>query len=225
MSPTRAGFRAEASRARRDQILKAGLGLFLERGVGATTVGELLERSGSSIGSFYHHFSGKADVAATLYVETLDRYKRTFLSEVGKHGRPRDGIEAAVRWHVRWTAGNPELATYLAHCREPEVTALSEATVQQVNQTFYEHLWNWLTPHFESGAIKKLPADIFFALWMGPATEFTRLWLMSRERNPRRLTRAENVLSSAGWNALRVEDPKPLPSEHQEIASAGQRNA
>jgi AcrR family transcriptional regulator len=205
MSTTKVGVRAEASRSRRDQILKAGLELFLKHGVGATTVGEILERSGSSIGSFYHHFGGKADVAAALYLETLDAYKRSFLSEVHKHARARDGTEAAVRWHLRWTAANPDLASYLAHCREPEVTTLSEARAQQINQAFYEELSEWLRPHFEAGEMKKLPADIYFALWMGPAIEFTRLWLMSSERDPRRLTRAESVLANAGWAALRVE--------------------
>jgi AcrR family transcriptional regulator len=204
MSSAKVGVRAKSSRTRRDQILKAGLELFLERGVGATAVGEILERSGSSIGSFYHHFGGKADVAADLYLETLDGYKRSFLTEVLKHARPRDGIEAAVRWHLRWTAANPNLASYLAHCREPEVTTISEARAQQVNQTFYEELSKWLRPHFEAGEIKKLPADIYFALWMGPATEFTRLWLMGSDRDPRRIARAENVLASAGWAALRA---------------------
>jgi AcrR family transcriptional regulator len=205
MSATKVGVRADAARARRDQILQAGLDLFLERGIGAATVGDILERSGSSIGSFYHHFGGKADVAAALYLETLDGYKRSFVGEVRKHRRPRDGIEAAIRWHLRWTAANPDLATYLAHCRESEVTSLSEAKAQQINQTFYEALSQWLRPHFEAGEIKKLPADVYFALWMGPAIEFTRLWLMSRERDPRRLTRAESVLASAGWAAVRAE--------------------
>jgi AcrR family transcriptional regulator len=205
MSTTTIGVRADASRTRRDQILKAGLELFLERGVGAATVSEILERSGSSIGSFYHHFGGKADVAAALYLETLDAYKGSFVGEVRKHGRPRDGIGAAVRWHLRWTAANPELATYLAHCREPEVTILSEDAAQQLNQTFYDELSNWLKPHFEADEIRKLPADLFFALWMGPAIEFTRLWLMSGDRDPRRLMRAESVLASAGWAALRVD--------------------
>jgi AcrR family transcriptional regulator len=195
--------RAVASQARRDQILKAGLELFLERGVGATTVGEILERSGASIGSFYHHFAGKTDVAATLYLETLDRYEQSFLMELRKHDRPRDGIEATVRWHLRWTMQNPDLASYLIHCREPEVTDLSEARAQQLNHAFYVDLLAWLRPHVDASEARKLPADVCFALWMGPANEFTRLWLMSADRDARRIGRAESLLAEAGWAALR----------------------
>jgi AcrR family transcriptional regulator len=198
------GIRVRASRARRRQILDAALDLFLEKGVGATTVEDLLDRSGASVGSFYHQFDGKADVAAALYLETLELYERLFLSEIGRHGRARNGIEGAVRQHLRWTKRNPRLASYLIHCREPEVAELSEERAQQLNRIFYDQVLTWLRRHIDAGEVRKLPADIYFALWMGPANEFTRLWLLGSDRDSRRIARAESLLANAAWAALRV---------------------
>ena len=199
------GVRATASRARRDKILAAALDLFLEKGLGATTGGDIIERSGASVGSFYHHFDGKADVAAALYLETLDLYERRFLAELRKHESARDGIEGAVRQHLRWTERNPKQASYLIHCREPEVAELSEERAQQLNRVFFDELSKWLGRSVDKGEVRKLPSDIYYALWMGPANEFTRLWLLGSNRDPHRITRAEALLASAAWKALRVD--------------------
>jgi AcrR family transcriptional regulator len=196
------GIRVRASRARRQQILDAALDLFLEKGVGATTVEEVLGRSGASVGSFYHQFSSKADVAAALYLETLDLYDRSFLSELRRHDRARKGIEGAVRAHLRWTVKNPKLANYLIHCREPEVAELSEERAQQLNRIFYDEVLKWLRRLVDAGEVRKLPSDIYFALWMGPANEFTRLWLLGSDRDPSKIARAESLLASAAWAAL-----------------------
>jgi AcrR family transcriptional regulator len=164
-----AGVRAISSRARRNQILDAALDLFLEKGLAATTAAELLERSKASIGSFYHHFEGKAGVAAVLYLETLDAYQRLFLGNLSESRRAREGIEGAVRQHLRWTQDNPKLARYLIHCREPEVAELSEERAQALNRTFFERVTRWLNDHARQ--VRQLPPQICYALWMGPANE------------------------------------------------------
>src|SRR5215470_7416682 len=97
-----AGVRAQATRARREQILQAGLECFLDRGVGGTTVDEIRDRCRASVGSFYHHFQSKVEVAAALYLETLAAYQRAFASELLTHTRAQSGIEGAVRYHLRW---------------------------------------------------------------------------------------------------------------------------
>ncbi len=198
-----AGARATASRARRNQILDAALDLFLEKGLADTTAAELLERSGASIGSFYHHFGGKADVAAVLYLETLEAYEQQFLGILNESGHAREGIEGAVRQHLHWTEHNPKLARYLIHCREPEVAQLTEKRAQQLNQVFFDGVMKFLREHARE--IRPLPADVCYALWIGPANEFTRWWLLESKRDPSRIRRAEKLLARAAWKALRSE--------------------
>lgn len=197
------GVRAEASRARRQQILAAGLSCFLEHGVGAATVDHIRERCGASVGSFYHHFASKVEVAAALYLETLEAYQHAFLSELRGHERAQSGIEGTVRHHLRWVGSQPTLASFLTHCREPEVAAASEAQAQGLNGVFFGEVLGWLQRHAERGDIRLLPPNFYYALWMGPAGEFTRLWLAGRQ-NRARLAEAELILPAAAWDALRA---------------------
>lgn len=197
------GVRAEASRTRRQQILAAGLRCFLEHGVGATTVDDIRQRCGASVGSFYHHFANKVEVAAALYLETLEGYQRAFLRELRSHERAQRGIEGTVRHHLRWVGSQPALASFLTHCREPEVTVASEAQAQELNRVFFGEVLGWLQRHAERGHVRHLPPNVYYALWMGPADEFTRLWLEGRQ-NRARLVEAESILPPAAWDALRA---------------------
>lgn len=176
---------------------------FLLRGVGATTVDQIREASGASVGSFYHHFASKVDVAATLYLETLGAYQDAFARELLAHDEARAGIEAVVRQHLRWVGRSPELASYLTHCREPEVMAASETRVQELNQGFFTSVGGWLARFAQRGTIRALPPDLYYALWMGPAEVFTRLWLASGQGKSA-LTEAQRMLPPAAWEALRA---------------------
>ncbi len=68
MSPrSRQEAKSEASMAK---ALEAALELFSTQGFGATTMREIAERSGVSVGNLYHHFSGKEE----LFQRLLDEY-------------------------------------------------------------------------------------------------------------------------------------------------------
>lgn len=198
------GIRAQASRARQERILEAALDLFLEKGFGATTLDQILERSNASVGSFYHHFQSKVDVAAALYLETLESYQLAFLNELSRHREARGGIEGAVRHHLKWTAQNPNLAAYLTHCREPEVAEASEAQARDLNRVFFERAGAWLASHVKEKRVRRLSPDLYYALWMGPADEYTRRWLLRGARDASRLAKAADVLARAAWHSLRA---------------------
>ncbi len=197
------GTRATASRARRQRILEAALDCFLQRGVGGTNVDRIRARSGASVGSFYHHFESKVEVAAALYLETLESYQRAFAGELRSHARARSGIQGAVRHHLRWVAEHPRLASYLTHCREPEVAAASEARAQGLNRVFFDEVFGWWRRHAGRGDLRPLRPDLCYALWMGPAEVFTRLWLAAGQDRAR-LAEADLLLPSAAWVALRA---------------------
>ncbi|GAA2087520.1 TetR/AcrR family transcriptional regulator [Actinomadura alba] len=48
-------------------ILGAAREVFAERGFAEASVADVVERSGSSVGSLYHHFGGKAELFLALY--------------------------------------------------------------------------------------------------------------------------------------------------------------
>ena len=203
------GIRAQASQARQRMILDAALDLFLDKGFGATTLDQILERSDASVGSFYHHFQSKVDVAAALYLETLESYQSAFLKELRRQREARSGIEGSVRHHLRWTAENPNLAAYLTHCREPEVAAASEARARELNRAFFDQAAAWLARHVKEKRVRRLSPDLYYALWIGPADEFTRQWLLREPRDASRLANAADVLAKAAWQSLRAPTVRP----------------
>src|SRR3954462_4072425 len=109
--------RPEATTARRGAILPAALRLFTKEGYSDTSIDDLRMASGASVGSIYHHFGGKAGVAAALYAETLRDYQRGVPELIRERPEPRAGIEGIVRHHLAWIAHRPDEARFLFGAR------------------------------------------------------------------------------------------------------------
>src|SRR4030088_3565590 len=94
-------------------ILAAALACFSEHGFAATTVEQIRERSGASIGSIYHHFGGKEQLAAELYVEGLRGYQQGLRGVLELHPDAEAAVRALVSHHQRWVEPNPKHAQFL----------------------------------------------------------------------------------------------------------------
>jgi AcrR family transcriptional regulator len=69
---------SERGAATRTALLKAARETFLAAGYAQAGVTEIVARAGASVGSLYHHFSGKADLYLALFEELHeDQAKRT----------------------------------------------------------------------------------------------------------------------------------------------------
>src|SRR5690349_22880381 len=129
--------RAEATSARREAILAAALRLFTKRGYSDTSIDDLRKGSGASVGSIYHHFGGKAGVAAALYAESLRDYQKGVLELIRQRPKPRDGVEGMVRHHLHWIAHHPDEARFLFGTRAAEVLPASRKELRAMNRTFF----------------------------------------------------------------------------------------
>ena len=187
---------------RHDTILQAALECFSARGFAATTIEEIRERSGASIGSIYHHFGGKEGLAAELYVEGLREYQEEFLRAIEMSEGAEAGVRALVRHHLRWVERNPELAQFLMNRRETELLAATRARVRELNRGFFPRVTAWVERWVDAGALRPLSADLREPVLLGPCQEFSRLWLAGRTRIS--LRRAERELADATWNAVRA---------------------
>lgn len=67
---------SRSSRNTRGKIIAAAWELFYERGYDDTTVEEIIERSGTSRGSFYHYFDGKDALLSSLSYLFDEEYAR-----------------------------------------------------------------------------------------------------------------------------------------------------
>ncbi len=74
----------QQTRSQRTQaaLLDAAEELFADRGVDATTIADIAERAGSSVGSFYHHFRDKSAVQYALFDRFVTEAERTTLDAI-----------------------------------------------------------------------------------------------------------------------------------------------
>jgi AcrR family transcriptional regulator len=184
-------------------ILAAALECFAQDGFAATTIEDIRERSGASIGSIYHHFGGKEGLAAELYVDGLRGYQDGLLSALESHHDAEAGIHSLVRHHLRWVQRNPQLAQFLANRRETELLAATEARVRELNRAFLPRVAAWVDRHVQAGALRPLPLDLWEPVLLGPSQELARLWLAGRTRIT--LRGAERDLAETTWRAVKGE--------------------
>lgn len=180
---------------RREAILDAALRSFNDKGVTAATVEDVRRLSGASVGSIYHHFGGKEELASALYADALGSYQRGYLEALRRHRDAERGIKAVVRHHLRWVRDNPDLARFLLAGRR------DGDEVRELNRATFAATEDWLRPHVEELRVRRMPLDLYYAVLIGPAQEFARHWLEGRMKSS--ISTAERVLADAAWAALR----------------------
>jgi AcrR family transcriptional regulator len=194
---------AVAPSARREKILDAALECFAGHGFAGTTIEEIRQRSGASVGSIYHHFGGKEGLAAELYVEGLRGYQEGFLQALEASDYAEACIRALVHHHLRWVERSPKLARFLMNRRETELRVATEARVRELNRAFFPPVTEWVRRQVDAGALRPLHSDLWEPVLLGPCQEFCRLWLAGRTRLS--LRRAEQELADATWNAVKAD--------------------
>ncbi len=186
---------------RRKEILDAALGCFREHGFGSTSMEQIRSRSGASVGSIYHHFHSKEELAQALYVEGLDEYQQSLLTELVRHRTAEGKARAVVEHYLAWVSDHVDLTQYLVLMRQADFVAQSD--VRASRAAFFKGAAEAFAPHFEAGELRAMQFPVFVALLTGPAQEYTRHWL--GHPDPGDLKRARKILSDAAWLSVRKE--------------------
>lgn len=187
----------------RDEILAAALTLFNTQGFTATTVEDIRAGSRASVGSIYHHFGGKEQIAAAIYVGALADYQSGLLDLLRREPDAERGIRGMVRHHLRWLVANRELAAFLINRRETEVRAATKEPLRELNREVFAATADWYGVHAAAGTVRELPFDLLYSIVLGPAQEYARHWLVGRSKTP--IKRAEQTLADAAWGAIALE--------------------
>jgi len=199
------------SASRRQDIADAAIELFLEKGVAATRVEDILSSANASVGSFYHHFGDKHRLAAMVYLEHLERFQNDLLEEFERHDDTEEAVRALVICLLRWVAADPQAMKYMHQCRESSVAEFSESEETRLKQAFYGRLSQWLEERAAAGELRALPSELGLALWFGPAEQLIRAAIepsgyakkTGAGALAKQLAQAESVLADAAWAALR----------------------
>jgi AcrR family transcriptional regulator len=188
---------------RRGALLDAALSSFDELGYEATTIEEVLRRSGASVGSLYHHFGGKERLVAALYLEGIRRYQAGFLACLALNPGAERGVRAIVRNEFAWTAADPALARFVIAPRGKTLGASNRHELRELNRAFFAEVAAWLARHVDDGKIRALATDLYYPLWIGPSHLLAGQILSGRIEVPGEAAEAE--LARAAWASLRAD--------------------
>ena len=194
-----------ASQRRRQSIVDAALECFTKAGYEATSVTDIRRRAGATTGSMYHYFpEGKAQIAAAVHVDCLRRYQEEFLPALEAAGEDAEaGVRAGVRFHLEWITANPKRARFLFSDHPQEVDIAVEGPLGQLNAPFFAAVGRWVDRCTKDGAIRRLPKQLLYALWVGPAHHVGRM--VAAGQAPTRLQSTIDVLGDGAWRSLRAD--------------------
>ncbi|MEN9864894.1 MAG: hypothetical protein RL748_484 [Pseudomonadota bacterium] len=187
---------------RKTAILQAALAVFTEKGIEATTIDDIRQRSGASVGSIYHHFGTKEGIAAALFAHGLDQYWEQLRHTVAQAENAERGIHALLTAHIGWIMDKPDLARFL-FARRQAVSAEHDQNIRQRSGDHFKNLFALFKPWFAQGILRRMPRELYGPLLVGPAQEYARQWLSGRTTLAPEI--AIDELSAAAWRSLAVD--------------------
>ncbi|WP_449255982.1 TetR/AcrR family transcriptional regulator [Bosea sp. (in: a-proteobacteria)] len=115
--PAKTRPRTKPPEERRDELMEAAQALFLEHGVGSTTIEQITSRAGVAKGTFYLHYSSKEEIHGALGERFTSQFLQTLTAAVARRG-DRDWHGKLAAWSKTAVTGfieKQELVNMLFH--------------------------------------------------------------------------------------------------------------
>ncbi len=186
----------------KDRILVAALRLFVKQGYFNTNVPDLSKESKCSVGSIYHHFRNKEEVAAALYTAGIASFRQSLEKTINPSADVAIILKTIVVFFLEFTEKNRELSTYLWLSRHTEFMS---GVLKHPTMVGFDQLGRILTRAIKNGIkdkkLRKLSANEIWAVLFGVPLSYARDWLDGYNPTPPTLV-AEN-LAECCWRALK----------------------
>ena len=154
----------ERHRARRLQIIDAGLTAFAEHGYAGATTTVICRTAGVGSGTFFHYFPTKLALLVAIIEEGTREIPDFFAGHAGS-GDPR-GVLMAYLAHAVDDLGEPRLAGFVAAVGGLLAVPEIEAVLRADDETLRGQLVPWLQAAQEAGQIRLDITAERLAVWM-----------------------------------------------------------
>lgn len=165
----------------RARVLASATRLFVRRGYFNTSIQDLVQASGVSVGSIYHHFGGKQDVAEALYRETTER----FLARMRERAASERSVEGKLRRLTtlvyEYCEEAPEQLEYMLFVSHTEI---SPAALPICLSAPFQEVAGWVAAGMRGGEVEKGPAEVVAGVFMGAILKLVELRLRGSIRSP-----------------------------------------
>ncbi len=193
-----------ASFSPRERILAAALKLFVEQGYFNTNVPDLSRESKCSVGSIYHNFKNKEEVATALYAEGIRAFRKALEQSLKPNLPVEQVIKTVVRSFMQFSEVNHQLSRYIWLCRHNEFMT---GIIKHPTMVGFDRLGRLLTRSIKEGIrqgkLRKLHANIFWSILFGIPLAYVRDWLDGYNDTPP--SRACEDVADACWRALKQD--------------------
>lgn len=192
----------------RERILDAALELFVEQGYFNTNVPDISRRSKCSVGSIYHHFRNKEEIAADLYQLGIEQFRTAVSGAISssESNQPEDLVKTIVIAFLCFAESHQRLARYLWLARHNEFLSVG---VRKPTVVGFDPLGRQLAKVIKNGiragTIPNIKAEIFWSIVFGIPLSYVRDWLEGYTDNSP--TQVAPTLASACWSALAGANP------------------
>jgi AcrR family transcriptional regulator len=191
-----------AERSTRQRALIAALALFDAQGVEATTIDQVRDAAGISVGSLYHHFRSREGLVIALYEDLLERYRSAIIAELLRHSGIRALLDGFVKTHIDWAMQNPMAERFLSEHRHHRNLIDVEDQLQGNTADFIRPLLQRIRPAIDAGVLKPLPPELLLSLVLGPVQTWLRMHRAGSSKLEPEL--AARKLSDLIWDAIAV---------------------
>lgn len=147
--------------SKRDQILEAALGLFIEKGFEKTPTSAISKAAGVATGTLFHHFKTKEDLINALYLEV----KFALLESLAPHVAAENDLKGKFYslWFnmISWVMANPQRFMFLAQFGES--AHIANSTREKVEIAFGDAKALYTQGVIE-GVFAELPEELMLTL-------------------------------------------------------------
>ncbi|RMG40767.1 MAG: TetR/AcrR family transcriptional regulator [Candidatus Dadabacteria bacterium] len=186
----------------RQRILGAALKLFVEQGYFNTNVPDLSRDSKCSVGSIYHNFKNKEEVATALYEECIVSFRQALQESIGNTTDPEKLIKRLIRAFLEFSEVNYQLSKYIWLCRHNEFMT---GIIKHPTRVGYDKLGRVLTKSIKTGIregkIRPMKANIIWSIIFGIPLSYIRDWLDGY--NSVKPSQVADELAEACWRAIK----------------------
>lgn len=187
----------------KERILIAALRLFVKQGYFNTNVPDLSKESKCSVGSIYHHFRNKEEVAAALYTAGISSFRDALEQTITPDSDIETMLKTVVSFFLKFTESNRDLSTYLWLSRHGEFMS---GVIKHPTMVGFDNLGRLLTKAIKRGIrqnkLRDLKANEIWTVLFGIPLSYARDWLDGY--NPTPPSKVAEDLAECCWRALKV---------------------
>jgi TetR/AcrR family transcriptional regulator, repressor of fatR-cypB operon len=169
----------------RERILAAALKMFVENGYFNTSIPDLSRESKCSVGSIYHVFENKENIAQELYIEGIVSLRKSLKNAIREKSEIKDIIKELVRAFLEFSEINQQLAKYIWLCRHNE---FMHGIIKYPTVVGFDLLGRILSKAIKEAMRKNQIAsvhpNIIWSIIFGIPLAYTRDWLDGYNKIP-----------------------------------------